>query len=895
MDHPFCTVHIMAFAHCIPKGEPVQAVYAFCRMIHKLIYSMNIHQIVIAWDSKEKTVRHDIFPEYKATRQAAPSDIFQQKERIVAFADAIEISQIAIPGLEADDIMFSLAKDREKKHLTTVLVTTDKDMGQVLSPYTFMYDAFKEIVYDTAAFEEKMGFAVNRLPLYFALLGDSSDNIPGVSGIGKKTAQELAQQYDSLDTLFANLDTLSSKRARTALAEHKADAYLSYKLFLLHYQALDYVDDDFVFDKHSWNNALSLFQELDFKSLLNTITATAEAPLSSLTDKIDYYKNNYNFMLVTTQQQLEYVCAQIEEHKAFALDTEGDTLRALESKLAGLSICVKEGEAFYIPCYHTNGEEHLSTHTVLTALRPYLESEQYPKYLHHAKFDQLVLSVQGVELNGIVFDTMVAASLVTKDWQKIGLKSLSQRYFDEEMLTFKEVVSDQKHATFLEVPFETALYYAANDAHQTFRLVAPLRKELADLDMLTLYNTIEHPLIQVLYAMEKEGIACDPKNLHDLGITVQHALEEIDQTIKALLANPLATFNFNSPKQMRELLFDVLQLPPQKKSSKGKDFSTDKEVLIELARLHPIPGLILKYRELFKLKTTYIDALPSYINSHTHKIHTTYNQTLVATGRLSSSEPNLQNIPADSQSFGIHVRAAFKPKPGYQFISADYSQIELRVLAELSGDVHLRNAFLNNHDIHRETAARLFDVPLDDVTHEQRQLGKRINFSILYGLTPYGLSKDLNIPFADAKKYIAKYFAQYPGVSQWMEDSLKKTKEQGFVTTLHGRRRYIPGIYEKNHVLYQEACRIAINTIAQGTAAEIIKIGMINLRTALQQQFPDAAMVLQIHDELLISAPAEQITQIENLTKNILESVVQWSVPLVVTTRHGADWKEVTK
>lgn len=873
-------------------GEPVQAVYAFCRMLYKFIYTMGVEHIVIAWDSKEKTTRHALFPDYKATRQAAPTDIFQQKDRIMEFADIVGIAQLTVPGIEADDIMYSLAQDRQREQLSTVVVTTDKDMGQILGDHTFIYDAFKEIMYDASAFEEKMGFPVERLSLYFALLGDSSDNIPGVAGIGKKGANDLALQFATLDELYNNLDAVSSKRSRIALEQNKDKAYLSLKLFLLQYTNLAYKESDFTFNKDNWNKAFSFFESLDFKSLLTTVTQSVQKNTQSLPDLIDYYKKKYNFILVTTHEQLRYVCDQIEQYKAFALDTECDTLRALESRLAGLSVCVKEGEAFYIPCLHDNDPNYLSSQEVISALRPYFESEGYPKYLHNAKFDQLVLSMQSVELKGIVFDTLIAASLVTKEWQKIGLKSLSEHYLHEIMLTFKDVVTDQGLTNFLQVPFEYALYYAANDAHQTFRLVPLLKKELAELGMQNLYTTIEHPVIQVLYRMEKGGIFCDRDYLLTLKEQVTYALYEIDQSIRALIGEQ-QSFNFNSPKQMRELLFDVLKLPAQKKSSKGKDFSTDKEVLLELARLHPVPGLILKHRELFKLKTTYIDALPSYINPRTHKIHTTYNQTLVATGRLSSSEPNLQNIPVEG--FGIKVRTAFKPSAECVFISADYSQIELRVLAELSGDVVLRNAFIMNHDIHSETAARLFDVALDNVTHEQRRLGKRINFSILYGLTPYGLSKDLGISFGDAKKYITKYFEQYPGVSQWMENTIAQTKKDGFVTTYSGRRRYIPAIYEKNHVLYQEACRIAINTVAQGTAAELIKIGMINLQTVLDQEFSDVKIILQIHDELLIQVPVEQSAAAEGRIKEILESVVSWSVPLVVTVRTGADWEAVTK
>jgi DNA polymerase-1 len=886
-------------------GEPVQAVYAFCRMIQKLIYTMGIEQLVVAWDSKGKTTRHEMFPDYKATRQDAPTDIFQQKDRIIQFLDHIKVCQIAVSGIEADDIMYSLARDRSAKHEATMLVTTDKDMGQALDAYTTLYDAFKEIVYDVPAFEEKMGFPVERLPLYFALLGDSSDNIPGVKGIGKKTAQELAAEYTSLDEVHANLENLSSKRARTALQENKENAYLSHKLFLLQYYKLDYKEQDLFFDKKQWSNAIPFFRELGFKSLL---PHTAQAPAHSaqqslfgsvqqngLQEKIDYYKKKYDFKLVTTLSELEYVCAQIEAYKTFALDTECDSLRPLQSALAGISICVKEGEAFYIPCGHKNGQEHLSLDTVKQHLGRYLNEAVYPKILHNTKFDQLVLAAHGIILNGVVFDTMVAASLVTKEWQRVGLKSLSEHYFQEEMISFKEVVSDQGHATFVTVPFEHALYYAANDAHQTLRLAPLLKKELAALGMTDLYETLEHPVIQVLYAMEKEGIFCDQEFLGALGVRVDKELGMLDQTIRALVGDESGSMNFNSPKQMRQLLFEQLGLPPQKKSGGGKDFSTDKEVLVELSHLHPVPAYILKYRELFKLKSTYIDALPNSIDPVDHKIHTTYNQILVATGRLSSADPNLQNIPADSQGFGIEIRAAFKPAAGHVFISADYSQIELRVLAQLSGDPLLQTAFLTGQDIHQETASRLFEVALDAVTHEQRQLGKRINFSILYGLTPYGLSKDLRIPFSDAKRYIEKYFAQYPRVSAWMEDVITQAKADGYVSTHWGRRRYIPAIHESNKNLYQEACRVAVNTVAQGTAAELIKMGMIKVKQLFDDQFPQASLVLQIHDELLISVPEAMAPEVCAQVKHALESVVEWDVPLVATVRTGRDWKEVTK
>ncbi len=411
-----------------------------------------------------------------------------------------------------------------------------------------------------------------------------------------------------------------------------------------------------------------------------------------------------------------------------------------------------------------------------------------------------------------------------------------------------------------------------------------------------MYETIEHPLIQVLYAMEKEGIYLDTAMLANLDTEVSKALDILEKEIKQFIPDENRNINLNSPKQIEQLLFVELQLPPQKKSAKGTRYSTDQEVLAILAEMHPVPALLIKYRELAKLKSTYIDSLPTYINPKTGRIHTNFNQISVATGRLASSDPNMQNIPAGGSSgYGIQIRAAFRPKQNHVFISADYSQIELRVLAYLSRDISLMNAFYAGHDIHAETAARLFDVPLDQVSHEQRQMGKRINFSILYGLTPYGLSKDMNIPFKEAKKYIETYFAQYPGVSEWMKSIIDFTHVNGYVKTHWGRRRYIPNIYEKNQSLYDEACRIAINTVAQGTAAEIIKQGMIKLESQFKAEHIDAQILLQIHDELLISVSWEQQERARNVTQSVLERIVDWDVPLVVTTRVGNDWKEVSK
>ncbi|TET05927.1 DNA polymerase I [Candidatus Dependentiae bacterium] len=875
------------------KGVPVQAVYSFCRMIRRLIDLFSPAYIALVWDSKGKTKRHEIYTEYKATRQEPPSDLFDQKELILEFANRIGLKNVSMSGIEADDIMFSLVKELKKESLTTILITSDKDMGQALNEHVLLFDPFKDQIIDTFVFEEKMGFPVKKLPFYFALLGDASDNIPGVRGIGKKGALDLVQQFESLKDLYARLDEVKKDRTRKALEENRENAFLSERLFLLQYYPTGLTKKDFAFDKDDWINACPLFEKLDFKSLLKDLDKLfgQRYPVSNPAEKLA----KYDFKTITNKEELAEFCSLLKKKKSFAFDTETDGIQPLQCKLVGISICAQEGEAYYIPCGHQVDDQQLSTQEIINMLKPILEDEQYIKYLHHAKFDQLVLYAHGVHIKGIKFDSLIAAKLLLKEWQSARLKQLSIYYFDEPMLTYDEVVKDNNYKNFSYVPLDLATRYAAGDAHQTFKLAQYLQKNLSDKKLVELYREIDHPLIQLLFDMEIEGISLDVQFLNQLNKKVVKELDTVKQQIYALIEKEWGRINFNSQKQVEQLLFYDLRLPPQKKSVKGKGYSTDHEVLSKLSKLHPVPGLIMKYRELFKLKSTYIEALPTYINPKTGKIHTTFSQISTATGRLSSYRPNLQNIPTDSGGYGIEIRAAFKPQEGHKFLSADYSQIELRVMAYLTQEQRLMEAFSKGRDIHTETAALLFDVPLGKVTHDQRQIGKRINFSILYGLTPYGLSKELDISFKDAKYYIDKYFEQYPVVSEWMEKVIEQVKDTGYVETEWGRRRYIPGIYERNKVLYEEARRIAINTRVQGTAADVMKLGMLQLDQALHKHGLDSKIVLQIHDELILSVPEIQLKETTNLVKSTLEGIVDWNVPLTVSLREGSNWKEITK
>lgn len=875
-------------------GIPVQAVYSFVRMIKKIVDTFDPSYITVVWDSRGKTTRHQMFESYKATRQAPPSDLFVQKENIVKFLDLVGIKQLATQGIEADDIIYSIAQEQKKAGNTVVMITSDKDMGQAIEDdIVVMFDPWKDTFLNQSAFEAKMGFAVSKLPFYFAILGDTSDNIPGVKGIGEKGALDLVKQFASVQDMYDHIDNVAKERTKAALIANKDNAFLSYQLFLLQYHPTNLQLLDYHFDKKNWANARPLFVELDFKSMLKDMDVTQKVEQGVLFD-VAQKMVNYDFVTILSVDQLENLCNLLKQRKLFAIDTETTGMDPLiRNTCVGISFCVSEGTAYYLPFGHKDMQQ-LSQDYVVATLRPIFEDPEIKKVFHSAKFDLQALHGIGLEVNGIVFDTLLAANLVTKDWQRIGLKYLSQYYFNEPMLTFQEVVKDNKYKNFSFVPLDLATRYAAADAHQTLRLKPLLEKELKQEKLLDFYTNIEFPLMPVLYKMEIEGINLDLHLLARLGAKVNEELEALIVEIGQLADVDIKEINLNSPRQVEHLLFTTLLLPPQKKSAKRTGYSTDQEVLEVLSKMHPVPKLISKYRELSKLKTTYIDALPTYINPHTNRIHTDYSQIAVATGRLASSEPNLQNIPITT-AYGKEIRAAFVPQQGHVFLAADYSQIELRVLAYLSQDPNLIDAFLNNRDIHTETAAALFDTPLDKVTSEQRNIGKRINFSVLYGMTPFGLSQDLNIPFKDAKLYIDKYFAQYPKVSEWMEQVIVDTKHNGYVTTLWGKRRYVPGIYEKNRALYEEARRVAINTVAQGTAAEIMKQGMIILDQQITQKHLGAKMLLQIHDELLISVPEQELQATQELVKQVLENVVNWNVPLVVSMRSGKNWKETSK
>lgn len=873
-------------------GMPIQAVYGFCRMIKKLIDDHQMKFLVLVWDMPGTTKRHEIFPQYKATRQAPPSDLFMQKELIIEFANLVGIAQIGINGFEADDVMFSLAKKAESDGFEVIIISSDKDIGQVISDKIVQYDPVKHEYINQIVFKERYSFEPSKLPMFYALLGDASDNIPGARGIGKKIATTLVSQFGSLDLLYENIDLLS-KKIQKLLIESKHNVYLSYQLFVLSYVPIDYNANTYLFDYSQYSNAQLFFKKFGFKSLLEKSNHHNNAVvIDQEIDKKFAYWDSKKFSLITKKEQLDILVANIKQAKICAIDTEttggGHPTRV---ELVGISCAFTDQESFYVPCALQYHQDCLDRSVILHSFKEILQDSGIKKIMHNAKYDILVFEQYDLCIAGVLYDTMIMARLLLPEWEKVGLKALSIYFFNEPMLTFDDVMQKAQVDSFAAVPLDLALAYAGADAFQTYRLYLLLYEKLNKENLLNLYQIIEQPIMLVLKKMEQVGIIVQSDVLEELGITVKQKIIELESLIAHESGVLVGDINLNSPKQIEQLLFVKLGLPPQKKSAKKTGFSTDVQVLTKLASVHPVPKLLLQYRELIKLQQTYIEGLLKFIDPITQKIHTSFNQTTVATGRLSSSEPNMQNIPA--VGIGLEIRKAFIPEKEHVFISGDYSQIELRVLAHISQDKNLLHAFLNNYDIHAQTASGLFGCSIDKITHEQRQFGKKINFSILYGKTPFGLSQELGISVHDAKTYIDKYFEHYPSVQIWMKDLIENAQKKGFVETLWGRRRFVEHINAKNQYLYQEACRIAINTVLQGTAADIVKLGMLAVDKAIADL--KGQLILQIHDEVIVQVPLKNSGLLKKSIKNALETVVNWTVPLTVDIQEGTNWWEISQ
>jgi DNA polymerase I len=873
------------------KGEPTNAAFGFARILLRLIRECDPSHIAVVFDAPGKTFRADLYPEYKANREKTPDELIAQFPYIDRIVDAFSIPRLRIAGVEADDVLGTLARRAEAQGMDVVVVTGDKDMLQLVSERVRAFDpnkGDKGLWYDAAQVEERFGVPPERVIETLGLMGDSSDNVPGVKGIGEKTARTLLMKYGTIDGVYEHLDELKGKQ-RERLETDRDMAYLSRQLVTID-TALE-IDLDLEACRRAdldRQKLIDVLSDLEFQSLLDELLPEAGADES----------NDYRAVL--SEADLEAAVAEMRAAGTFAVDTETTSKDPMQADLVGVSMSCREGTAYYIPVAHVGGEglfdddaggipasAQIARDRTLDLLRPLLEDPAVKKVGHNIKYDLVVLERAGIRLEGISLDTMVASYLTDPSLIRHNLGEVCLHYLKRKMIPISDLIGKgSKAVTFDNVPIERACTYACEDADITWRLAGIFQTLLADRGLERLFEDVELPLLGVLARMEQTGIAIDREVFKRLQGEVVGKLKELEAEIHELAGGP---FQINSPKQLQEVLFGVLGLQPVRKTKTG--YSTDVEVLEQLAGDHPLPGKILDYRTLEKLRGTYIEALPKLVNPATGRIHTSFNQAVAATGRLSSSAPNLQNIPVRTE-IGRTIRKGFVPgSGGRKLISADYSQIELRILAHLSGDEGLREAFEKDADIHAETAARVFGMIPELITPELRRQAKAVNFGVIYGMSAFGLAKNLGISRAEAARFIDQYFGQYPGVQKWIDATLEQARTDGYVTTLLNRRRYVADLKSRDVSARRAAERVAVNTPVQGSAADVIKVAMVQLDSALEDT--EARLLLQVHDELVVESPTEEAEAVAAIVRRIMEESIQLDVTLKVDVGIGDNWAEI--
>jgi len=861
------------------RGLPTNATFGFTRMLIKLMQDRSPAYVAMFFDAKGPTFRHERYEAYKANRPPMPDDLVQQLPWIHKVTQAFNIPAFEMQGYEADDLIGTLARRAEDDGLRVVMVTGDKDFMQLITDRCTIWDPMKDKVLDPAAIRESFGLEPRQMIDVMGFSGDSSDNIPGVPGIGQKTAVKLIQSFDSMDGVYENIDTISGKKQKENLVNFKEQAQLSRELVTIDRNAPVEFDLDALKTRGPDDQALTqLFAELEFRQLQKEYASQEEKIERQYTAIMDF-------------EALDTLVQRLEAAERFALDTETTSQDPMQARLVGLSFSLQPAEACYIPVGHNylGAPEQLSLKTVLEHLRPVLTNPKIEKIGQNIKYDWMVLRRHGADLAGVSFDTMVASYLIAPGKRAHGLDQIALDYLGHKNIAYADVAGKGKNAvTFDQVMIEKAVPYACEDADITlaaYEIFVPLLKE----NKLTeLMKTVEMPLLPVLLEMEMTGVCVDRDRLHDLSESFADQLNLLEKQIHEMAGE---TFNINSSQQLGHILFEKLKLPVQKKTKKKTGYSTDVEVLTTLARKHELPALVLRHRSLAKLKSTYADALLELIHPETGRIHTSFNQTVAATGRLSSSDPNLQNIPIRTEE-GREIRKAFVPRKGWHFLSADYSQIELRILAHCSDDPILIQAFKEDEDIHTRTACEVFQVFPQMITDDLRRQAKAINFGIIYGMSAYGLSRELDIGNKMAQTYIDNYFARYKGVKAFIDQTIADARDSRQTSTLLGRIRQLPEITSSNRNLRQFAERTAINTPIQGTAADLIKLAMINVHQALHKKEMQTAMLLSVHDEIIFEVPPDELEAAQALVRKEMEGVWDLAVPLKVNMACGKNWAE---
>ncbi|APS32056.1 DNA polymerase I [Pectobacterium brasiliense] len=895
-------------------GEATGAMYGVLNMLRSLLLQYQPSHVAVVFDAKGKTFRDELFENYKAHRPPMPEDLREQIEPLHKMVKAMGLPLLAVSGVEADDVIGTLAVQAEKAGKSVLISTGDKDMAQLVTPSVTLINTMNNSILGPQEVCDKYGIPPDLIIDFLALMGDASDNIPGVPGVGEKTAQALLQGLGGLDSLYANLDKiagLSFRGAKTMapkLEQHKDVAYLSYQLATIKTDVeLELSCDQLTVNELDVDELHRLFSRYEFKRWLSDVESgiwmqgkkssqPVQAASNAVVEQVAEEDNAPTlsadgYVTILDEKTLLDWVERLKQAEVFAFDTETDGLDTLTANLIGLSFAIKPGEAAYLPLAHDylDAPEQLERAKVLAMFKPLLEDEKLLKIGQNLKFDKGVMQRYDIDLRGIAFDTMLESYVLDSVAGRHDMDSLAERYLSHKTITFEEIAGKGKNQlTFNQIALEQAGPYAAEDADVTLHLHQKLWGKLQPhADLCQVFQTIDMPLVPVLSRIERTGVLIDPAILaeHSKELTIR--LAELETQAYELAGEE---FNLSSTKQLQGILYEKQKLPILKKTPKGAP-STNEEVLAELALDYPLPKLILEYRGLAKLKSTYTDKLPLMINPATKRVHTSYHQAVTATGRLSSSDPNLQNIPVRNDE-GRRIRQAFIAPKGYSIVAADYSQIELRIMAHLSGDKGLLNAFANGLDIHRATASEVFGIALDKVTSEQRRSAKAINFGLIYGMSAFGLSRQLNIPRSESQKYMNLYFERYPGVQDYMERTRQQAAEYGYVSTLDGRRLYLPDIHSRNAMARKGAERAAINAPMQGTAADIIKKAMIAIDDWLQKDTPKVKMIMQVHDELVFEIHDSVIEESISKIKALMEGCMQLNVPLQVDIGTGMNWDE---
>ncbi|MDO8568978.1 MAG: DNA polymerase I [Dehalococcoidales bacterium] len=871
-------------------GETVSADYGFTSMLLKVIHDLKPTHYAVAFDKAAPTFRHKLFDDYKAQRPETPQELVGQFGRVKQVVEAFHIPIFEIEGFEADDVLGTLARQSREKGIDTIIVTGDADAMQLVAPgvrvlYPKPGRTFSDtMLYDEEAVQAKYGIKPQHIADLKGLVGDTSDNIPGVRGIGDKTAVKLIQQLGSVEDIYGHINEVSPPKVQNILRENEAVARQSKELATIVTGVPVTLDLEMcrasLFDR---DRVVELFRELEFVSLLPKLPEVESAEM----DMVEAKPVTGDYRVVTTMAALDELMGRLNTANSFAVELETTSLNAMQAQLVGISVSLVEGQAYYIPVGHEGLlVEQLPLEAAIGKLKPVLENPAPAKLAHNAKYDMTVLANYGIAVNNLAFDTMIAAYLLGE--KSLNLRTLAFSKLGLEMKPITDLIgSGAKQIPMSRVDVAQAAEYACADADITVRLKGLLDAELHKEGLWQLFAEVEMPLVPVLMRMERNGVVLDKEPLADMARRLSEQLAKLEEQIYNVVKHP---FNINSPQQLGAVLFDELKLGSGGRGKSSR--STDAAVLEELREGNDIIGLIQDYRQLSKLKSTYIDALPGLINPRTQRVHTSFNQTRTATGRLSSSDPNLQNIPIRGE-LSREVRKAFIAPPGHRLLAGDYSQIDLRVLAHLSQDAGLVGAFQRDEDIHAATAAQLFNVPVSEVKADMRRLAKTVNFGVIYGMSEYGLEQATSLSREDAGKFITAYFEKYPGVKNYLEGTKEQARKTGYVQTMLGRRRFIPEINSHNRILREAAERMAINMPVQGTSADIIKVAMISLDRELEKRQLKTRMVLQVHDELIFEVPEAELELMGRLVPEIMANALKLSVPVKVDTKIGANWGEM--